>query len=94
MLADERHVMPDALKFEGDKSFFTAALDRFDLFVHGRNSFEDQPNSPRRLRLILTRTVSALAPDPKNPKATLWNPHGASFGKPPPEAALSGEPLC
>lgn len=79
MLADARHVMPDALKFEGDKTFFTAALDRSDLIVHGRNSFEGQPNSPRRLRLILTRAVSALAPDPKNRKATLWNPHGASF---------------
>ena len=79
MLADARHVMPDALKFEGDKTFFTAALDRSDLIVHGRNSFEGQPNSPRRLRLILTRAVCALAPDPKNRKATLWNPHGASF---------------
>jgi hypothetical protein len=79
MLADARHVMPDALKFDGDKAFFTAALDRSDLIVHGRNSFEDQPNSPRRMRLILTRTVSALAGDPKNPKATLWNPQGASF---------------
>ncbi len=79
MLADARHVMPDALKFEGDKTFFTAALDRSDLIVHGRNSFEDQPNSPKRLRLILTHTVSALAPDPKNPKATLWNPLGAGF---------------
>ena len=79
MLADARQVMPDALKFEGDKAFFSAALDRSDLIVHGRRSFEDQPNSPRRLRLILTRSVSSLAPDPKNPKATLWNPHGASF---------------
>jgi hypothetical protein len=79
MLADARHVMPDALKFEGDKAFFSAALDRSDLIVHGRNSFEDQPNSPGRLRLILTRSVSALAPDPRNPKATLWNPQGASF---------------
>jgi dihydrofolate reductase len=79
MLADARHVMPDALKFDGDKTFFTAALDRSDLIVHGRNSFEDQPNSPKRMRIILTKTVSALAPDPKNPKATLWNPRGASF---------------
>jgi dihydrofolate reductase len=81
MLADARHVMPDTLKFEGDKTFFTAALDRSYLVVHGRNSFEGQPNSPRRLRLILTRAVSALAPDPKNRKATLWNPHGASFAQ-------------
>ena len=41
-------VMPDELKFEGDKKFFTAALDRADLIVHGRNSHEDQPNSPTR----------------------------------------------
>jgi len=79
MLADARHVMPDELKFEGDKAFFTAALDRADLIVHGRHSYEDQPNSPRRTRLIVTRTVAALAPDPSNPKATLWNPAGASF---------------
>ena len=27
MLADAQNVMPDELKFEGDKRFFTAALD-------------------------------------------------------------------
>ena len=79
MLADARNVMPDELKFECDKAFFTAALDRADLILHGRNSYEDQPNSPRRRRVILTRKVEAIAPDPANPKATLWNPSGASF---------------
>ena len=79
MLANARHVMPDELKFEGDKQFFTTALDRADLIVHGRRSFEDQPNSPRRKRGILTRTIDAVAPDPDNPNATLWNPAGASF---------------
>jgi dihydrofolate reductase len=79
MLANAAHVMPDQLKFEGDKQFFTAALDRATLIVHGRRSFEDQPNSPRRTRIVLTRTIAALAPDPSNPKATLWNPAGASF---------------
>ena len=79
MLADARNVMPDELKFKGDKAFFTAALDRADLILHGRNSYEDQPNSPRRRRIILTREVAALAPDPSNPKATFWNPAGASF---------------
>jgi dihydrofolate reductase len=79
MLADARNVMPDELKFEGDKAFFTAALDRADLILHGRNSYEDQLNSPRRRRIILTRKVEAIAPDPANPKATLWNPAGASF---------------
>jgi hypothetical protein len=79
MLANARHVMPDELKFEGDKQFFTSALDRADLIVHGRHSGEDQPNSPNRRRIILTRRVAALAADPDNPRATLWNPVGASF---------------
>ena len=79
MLANAAHVMPDELKFEGDKQFFTAALDRADLIVHGRHSYEDQPNSARRRRIIVTRRIGAIAPDPSNPKATLWNPAGASF---------------
>jgi dihydrofolate reductase len=79
MLANADRVMPDGLKFEGDKKFFTDALDRADLIVHGRNSFEDQPNSPKRKRLVLTRHVEAIAPDTSNPKSTLWNPAGASF---------------
>src|ERR1700757_638401 len=79
MLANADHVMPDELKFEGDKQFFSAALDRADLIVHGRHSYEDQPNSPQRNRIIVTRTVGAVARDPSNPRATLWNPAGATF---------------
>src|SRR6201992_2900466 len=79
MLANAAHVMPDELKFEGDKKFFTDALDRADLIVHGRHSGEGQPNSPRRKRIVLTRNVPAIAPDPSNPKAVLWNPSGAAF---------------
>jgi dihydrofolate reductase len=79
MLANADHVMPKELKFEGDKAFFTNALDHADLIVHGRNSYEDQPNSLKRKRIIVTRTVATLAPDPSNPQASLWNPAGASF---------------
>lgn len=79
MLANAHHVMPDELKFDGDKRFFTAGLDRADLIVHGKNSFEDQPNSPLRKRIVLSRTIDAIAPDPSNARATLWNPAGASF---------------
>jgi len=79
MLADAQNVMPDQLKFEGDKRFFTAALDRAALIVHGRHSHEDQPNSPKRKRIILTRKVAAIEPDPSNPKALLWNPASAPF---------------
>ena len=79
MLANAAHVMPDELKIEGDKNFFTAALDRANLVVHGRHSGEDQPNSPKRTRIILTRKVAEVAPDPENPRATLWNPAGSTF---------------
>src|SRR3979411_3405861 len=78
MLADANRVMPGQLKFEGDKTFFTAALDRADMIVHGRHSYEDQPNSPRRKRIVLTRNICASEPDPSNTKALLWNPAGDS----------------
>lgn len=79
MLADSSGAMPPELKFDADQRFFESALDRADLIVHGKNSFEDQPRSPLRTRIWVTRTVPALARDPANPKATLWNPSGASF---------------
>jgi dihydrofolate reductase len=90
MLADADHVMPESLKFEGDKRFFTAALDDADVIVHGRHSFEDQPNSPQRKRIAVTRTVEAIAPDPANPRATLWNPAGAPFEAACERAGLTG----
>jgi dihydrofolate reductase len=79
MLADASGVMPEALKFEGDKQFFTAALDQADLIVHGRHSHEGQPNSPQRKRIVVTRKVERIADDPTSPKTTLWNPSGAPF---------------
>lgn len=79
MLANADHVMPNELKFEADKKFFAAALDRADLIVHGRHSQEDQPGAPKRKRIIVTRRVRTVAPDPENAKATLWNPSGSSF---------------
>jgi dihydrofolate reductase len=79
MLADATGVMPDSLRFEGDKEFFTSALDHADLIVHGRNSHEGQPNSSRRNRIVLTRRIARIADDPTSPKTTLWNPAGAPF---------------
>jgi dihydrofolate reductase len=79
MLANAAGIMPDALKLEGDQRFFEHGLDGVDVVVHGRHSHEQQPRSHLRRRLILTRQVPALAPDPSNQKALLWNPAGASF---------------
>ena len=79
MLADSAGQIPDGLKIDADQRFFNAGLDAADLVVHGRNSGEDHANSPRRRRLILTRKISAIAPDPNNPLARRWNPASASF---------------
>ncbi|HTI83277.1 MAG TPA: hypothetical protein VL614_22720 [Acetobacteraceae bacterium] len=79
MLADANRVMPDSLKFKADYEFFEAALDAVDLVVHGRHSQEQQPRAGQRRRLVLTQRVAAIAPDPSNPNALLWNPLGASF---------------
>jgi len=71
--------MPKSLTLEADQRFFEKSLDRADVAAHGRLSQEDLPSSPRRRRLILTRTVAGLAPDPDNANARLWNPAGASL---------------
>jgi len=79
MLADASGVMPEALKFEGDKAFFINALDHADLIVHGRHSHEGHPNSAQRKRIVVTRKTAGIAKDPASPKTTLWNPSGATF---------------
>jgi len=81
MLANAAGVMPDALKFEADQVFFEHGLDGLDVMVHGRHSAEQQRRSDLRYRLILTREVPAIGPDPANKKALLWNPAGASLEK-------------
>ena len=79
MLADATGVMPDRLIFEADQRFFERGLDGVAAVVHGRHSHERQPRSRLRRRLIVTRQVAAIAADPSNEKALLWNPAGASF---------------
>jgi dihydrofolate reductase len=79
MIADADGIMPPGLKVEADQQFFARALDGATLLVHGRDSHENQPNSPQRRRLILTRKIAATAPDPENPKALLWNPAALPF---------------
>jgi len=79
MLANSAGVMPDSLKFNADQTFFEHGLDGVDTVVHGRHSHEHQRHSDLRRRLILTRRIAAIAPDPSNKKALFWNPAGASL---------------
>jgi dihydrofolate reductase len=79
MLANSAGHMPDLLLFPADQHFFERGLDQVDVVVHGRHSHERQARSHLRRRLILTGQVPAIAADPSDPKALLWNPAGASF---------------
>ena len=79
MIADSTGIMPEALIFDADKEYFQRELDLADIVVHGRHSFEWQPNSNARRRLILTHRIAAIGPSPDNPLALMWNPAGASF---------------
>ena len=85
MLADASGVQPASLHFEADQRHFKQGLDQADVVVNGRHSQEGDAHAMSRRRLILTRHVANLAPDPDNPKARLWNPAGASF-----ESACAG----
>src|SRR5271163_682263 len=79
MIADPNAVIPDSIKNAADQRFFQNALDAAAVLVHGRHSDEGGPHAARRKRLVLTRQIAALEPDPSRPNALLWNPSGASF---------------
>ncbi len=61
MLADARGAMPAALVSEADQKFLSDGLDSASVIVHGRNSHENQPQSPQRRRLIATRKIESVA---------------------------------
>jgi dihydrofolate reductase len=78
-IADHNAHMPDLLKNDEDQRFLDAALERADVLVHGRRSHEGHESSHQRRRLIVTRKVAAIAPNPELPNSMLWNPAGAKF---------------
>jgi len=79
MIAAADGLMPNSLKFPSDQKLYSQALESATVIANGRLSYEWQADSPRRRRLVLTRQVAGLAPDPKNLNARLWNPAGASL---------------
>jgi len=79
MIANAAGIIPASLTFEADRQFFERGIDGVDVVVHGRHSREGKRDSHLRHRLIVTRQIPAIAPDPSNDKALLWNPAGASF---------------
>jgi dihydrofolate reductase len=79
MLADANRRIPESMQVEADQKFFHGALDQAAVVVHGRHSHEGGPRAAQRYRLVMTRSIPALAPDPSHPKSLLWNPQGATL---------------
>ena len=79
MLADGKGAMPDSIRNDADQRFFQDGLDHAAAVVHGRHSHEGGPRAARRKRLVVTRQIAAVAPDPLHPNALLWNPLGATL---------------
>lgn len=84
MIADAAGDYPPELRNEADWQRYQAALDRAAIVVTSRRAHERFAN-PGRPRLVVTRSVTALAPDPGDPRAVFWNPAGLPI-----RAALSG----
>jgi dihydrofolate reductase len=81
MLADASGAMPSALVVEADQKFLSDSLDRVDLIVHGRNSYENQAKSQQRRRLIATHGIQTVAPAEICTHALFWNPAGLPLEK-------------
>jgi dihydrofolate reductase len=79
MIADGHGVMPASIRNDADQHFLQAEMDRAAAIVHGRHSHEGGPRAAKRKRLVVTRQVAGIAPDPSQPNALLWNPAGADL---------------
>jgi dihydrofolate reductase len=79
MIADANGVMPPSIQNAADQKVFQDALDRVAVVVHGRHSYEGGARAAQRKRLVVTRQIAAIAPDPAHPNSLWWNPDGATI---------------
>jgi dihydrofolate reductase len=79
MIATSDGKFPEQIKIPADHAFYQAAVDRASAVANGRHSAEGGSRERERRRIVLTRRVDVLTPDPDNPKALLWNPATAPF---------------
>jgi hypothetical protein len=78
MLADALGEVPDTLLLSADREFMQQRLAAADVVIHGRSLSRYLPTLGRCKRVIVTRQVKSLEPDPCS-SALFWNPEGASF---------------
>jgi dihydrofolate reductase len=79
MIADANGVMPQSIRNDADQKVFQDALDGVAVVLHGQHSYEGGPRAAHRKRLVLSRQIAAIAPDPAHANSLLWNPAGATI---------------
>jgi len=79
MIATADGRFPDEIKIPADHQFYLDSVDRAAAVANGRHSAEGGDKEKLRHRLILTRRVTRLTPDQRNPRAILWNPAAMPF---------------
>ena len=79
MIARSDGSFPEEIKIPADHEFYQSSLDRAAAVANGRHSAEGGPKEKLRRRIILTRRINGVVPDPKNSQAILWNPGSAPF---------------
>jgi dihydrofolate reductase len=94
MITDASGVQPPVLKIKADQEFFLAGLARADALAHGRNSFEGLSPQAYRHRLLLTRKIADLVPNPQDTRVLQWNPRHSSLDEAWRKLGLSGGTLA
>jgi len=79
MIATADGKFPEEIKVPADHKFYQDSVAAASAVANGRHSAEGGIGEKHRKRIILTRRVDVLTPDPDNPKAILWNPATAPF---------------
>src|SRR5215469_9927654 len=79
MIATSDGHFPEQIKIPADHKFYQDSVAAASAVANGRHSAEGGIGEPHRKRIILTRRVDVLTPDPDNPNAILWNPATAPF---------------
>jgi dihydrofolate reductase len=79
MIATSDGKFPEEIKIPADHKFYQDSVAAASAVANGRHSAEGGIGEKHRKRIVLTRRVDMLAPDPDNPNAILWNPATAPF---------------
>lgn len=79
MIATADGQFPEEIKIPADHKFYQDSVAAASAVANGRHSAEGGIGEKHRKRIVLTRRVDAVVPDPDNSNAILWNPGATPF---------------